>query len=545
MLPLIVVASPSTATAAKFPPAIEQRKYDRQVEQAIKRLDRASLHTSQAVELTYDLTTRLHVTSESRIVRTFTLPRTGVCYAQRDRLDIRRLAAPRTIESQLIRRGDTFLEYFVYEGELRRLWPDSLEKDQRADEMVFTYVWLPVLVNLYPNEYLRWADDYEYLDGANIGGRSYNALRALPDYRLARKHRDIQSSAAYWGLRPEIRYYINPHTQRIEIIERLFYRWDRAKPDAPSYLYRRCISRVVGWEKRGRFRIPSRILAQELNPREQAPYKEFELALAQIKVGGALPNSAFEGVWPRDQHFEEAELRVPDYYRALVSLNDEKLRRDLSGPLLAAQCAFAVGDYPYARHLVERIRSCVAQSLNVGDLAGFCRVCRASADEALINAGGQLLQAALAELRAPRAGLSEQVLHARNRDVVRLHFAVSEHLSRRIPAEAGGSAWDDRTAAAAYLESILHDVREPACRGQVVARMAIEYARDGLFEKAQSILAEHHASCVDGPETQNFFEGARQRVRYWRERSEWWMSVIGKMQQREIQRNARQQGHDP
>ena len=75
--------------------------------------------------------------------------------------------------------------------------------------------------------------------------------------------------------------------------------------------------------------------------------------------------------------------------------------------------------------------------------------------------------------------------------------------------------------------------------------MAMEYARDGLLEKAQSVLAEHRASCVDGPETRDFFEGARQRVRYWRERSEWWTSVIGKMQQREIQRNARGQGHDP
>lgn len=535
---LFVLVPGQSVLAAKFPPAIEKRRYKVPVEEAIAELRRQSLPKTTPVVIKFKLNTRLNIDRRNRVIRTFEIPRHGTCYAHGERLDIREFAEKQAIELQLLRRGNSFLQYFVYECDLRRLWPDSLEKDRRADELTFSYVWLPVLVNLYPDEYMRWADDYEYEARARFEGVTYRVLHASPDYSLARDHRDIQSSAEYWGLRPQVRYYLNPQTHRVEAIERLVYRWDRLKPDEPSFLLRRLVSRVLNWENHGGVMVPTSILGQEINPRAKVPYKEIELDLRKVRVGDRPPKDAFTGVWPGGHHLIDAELRNLDYYREFIRSDDG----EIAEWLMAAQTAFAIGDRHYAERILEKIEKRVGDVPEPGELMGICRTYHASGDAALVSKGGRRLQAALDRLHSIKTGsLTREALIGRDNQLVRLHLAVGEHLSLPSGVDDRGRTWHDRRAAATYLENALEDVRHPEALQCLTAKCAVEYARAGLWEKGLSILRQHGARSKSTSRGAVFLKGAEQRVGYWKKRSDWWNAIKEEMRRKSRERRAKRQ----
>ncbi len=525
---LTLLCASAAAPAARFPPAVAAHKYGADVEKVIRRVADASLREATPVELRYDVTIRLNDTRGSRIVRAYTFSRHGTCAAQGDRLDLRRCAVGGVTDCQWTRSGDAFLRYWPFEDEAVGVWPDSAEKDRRADEMDLSHVWLPVLANLYPNQYLRWADLYACRAPVTVDGQRYDIIEAVPDYALAARNRDLGKGSDYWGLRPRIRYYINPRTSRVECVERLFYTWEQSKSDSPTYLYRRCVSRIAAWKQQGKYWLPSKVIAQEINPREGAPYKELELVINAVTIGG---RPTFESLAPDGRHHDEAELRALEYYAAQLRQPGRRQAARLGDTLLAAEAAFGMGEKEQGRSILEGVRS--AGLVGVEDLRGYARACRASADDNLIRDAGGLLQASLDATASTSDGSLGLSRAERERRLADLHVAISENISRRTWIDEDGEAHHNRTTAAAYLADVLRKLHDPAARRVVLSRAVMEYARAGMTDRARSLVDEHVATCVDADAAGDFADGLRARIEYWQIRNDWWQSVINKMRQRE------------
>ena len=544
LAPLCVVIVPHWGYCGVAGQGAEAKRYNREIEQVIRRLEAASPKDWEPVGVRFELVTQLHDTRGDRIVNTFEIRRRGQLFAHHDRFDARILTSSGAPERQYLRDGSLFLEYLPYEDELRRLWPETLEKDGKADESVFAHVFLPLLINLYPDDYLRWADAYQYRRRVKVEGKNYDVLAAIPDSAVRKSRAEAGGGD---DLRPEIRYYINPRTNRVEFIERRIYRRSLRNPSGPAYLYRTCVSRVTEWRKVARRKVPSRIVGEEINPREGAPYKRFEITLGEATIG-STPATAFCPLWPRGMLFTEAGPRD------VSSLHECFLAGGGAGPVTpseefaALRASLIAGDMSIAEPLYSQLHERVTRSLDVNDLRAFAAACRGSTQRAYVDSAGALLQTALAEATAHCADLTGQSAVDAECRVAQLHVAISEHLSRRLPVRA----WDstdggeteyrtDYAGAAAYLEDCLPRLTSPQARRIVLGRAVTDYARADFHHQAQQLLSEYGPLCViDGAVPgDSFINGLAERVEYWRTRSVWWQAIIDKMRQHERISNMR------